>query len=185
MSPKFFLALPAMLLALSAVPTLALDISAGGSASGGTGDSGLSAGFGTSASASVQAGGGSDDDGAKRSASASGSASGTASIELDRNDPLLDVILLIRGNNWTKSSLSGLTEFKGKTYDADAWLNSENSAAFEQALKAHADDIADLRYSIAANADFTAWLDSENADASAVVAVGLSADGSLAVFVHR
>ena len=190
MTPKSFIALPAVLLALSTAPALALDVSiggsAGGSASGSTGDSGLSAGFGASASASVRTGG-SGDDGTTQSASASasGSASGSASLELDQNDPLLDVILLIRSSNWSKTSLSGLGEFKGKIHDIDVWLNSDNSAAFEQTLSAHANDIANLQYAAAANADFSAWLNSKNMSASAVVAVGVSADGSLAVFTHN
>jgi hypothetical protein len=190
MTLKPFLALPAVLLALSTVPASALDISIGGSVGGrascSTGDSGLSAGLGASASASVEAGGSSDDaDDTSDSASASASTTGSVSLDVDENDPLLDVMLLIRSSNWSKTSLSGLSDFNGQTHDVDVWLNSENSSAFEQTLSAHAGDIADLQYAAAANADFNAWLNSENTDASAVVAVGVSADGSLTVFTHN
>ncbi|MHB1110926.1 MAG: hypothetical protein ACYCZU_11520 [Devosia sp.] len=192
MSPKSFAAIPAVLLALCAVPAAALDLSvggsAGGNASGSTGDSGFSAGFDASASASATADHGSDDDDADGSASvaAGGSASAgvSGSLGVDDEDPLLDVLLLIRGSNWTKASFSGIGDVEGTTYDIDAWINSENSAAFEQTLAAKADDIANLQSSIAANADFNAWLDAENTDTSAVVAVGVAADGSLAVFTH-
>lgn len=193
MTIKSFVAIPAVLLALCAVPAYALDISvggsAGGSASGSSGDSGFSAGFDASASASGTVDPGSDDNddaGASASAGASGSASAGASgsVDTDSNDPLVDVMLLIRGNNWGNVSFSGLGDIDGETYDIDAWLNAENGAAFEQTVKAHADDIADLQASIAADADFSAWLDAENTDASAVVAVGVAADGSLAVFTR-
>ena len=191
MSPRSFAAIPAVLLALSAVPALALDLSvggsAGGSASGSTDDSGFSAGLDASASASASVGHNSDGGDGNGSASvaaggsASASASGAASLG---DDPLLDVMVLIRSSNWSKTSFSGLGDVDGATYDIDAWINSENSVEFDQTLEAHAGDIADLQYSIAANAAFSAWLESENADASAVVAVGVAADGSLAVFTH-
>lgn len=193
MSPRSLAAIPAVLFALSAVPAFALDISvggsAGGSASGSSGDSGFSAGFDASASASANTDDKSDDDDSASvggSVSGSGSASGGASgsADLGDDDPLLNVMLLIRGSNWTQASFSGLGDVDGTTYDIDAWINSENSAEFDQTLKANADEIADLQASIAANAEFSAWLDSENTDASAVVAVGVKADGSLAVFTH-
>jgi hypothetical protein len=181
-----------VLLALCAVPASALDLSvggsAGGNASGSTGDSGFSAGLDASASASVSADHGSDDGdgGGSISASAGGAASAGASgsVSVDDNDPLLDVLLLIRGSNWTEASFSGIGDVDGSTYDIDAWVNSENRAALEQTLEAHADDIATLQSSLSANADLSAWLDAENTDASAVVAVGVAADGSLAVFTH-
>lgn len=192
MSHRSLAAIPAVLFALSAVPAWALDISIGGSAGGGasgsSGDSGFSAGFDASASASASVDHDSDDDdnSAGGSVSGSGSVSGgaSASVDLDDDDPLLDVMLLIRGSTWTKVSLSGLGDIDGTAYDVDAWIDSDNSAEFEQTLKAHADDIADLQASIAANAELSAWLDAENTDASAVVAVGVNADGSLAVFTH-
>lgn len=190
MSPRSFVAIPAVLLALCAVPASALDLSvggsAGGNASGSTGDSGFSAGFDASASASADHG--SDDEGADGSASVAAGGSASADVSgsagVDENDPLLDVLLLIRGSNWTEASFSGLGDIEGTTYDIDAWINSENSAALEQTLEAKAEDIANLQSSIAANADFSAWLDTEDTDASAVVAVGVAADGSLAVFTR-
>jgi hypothetical protein len=197
MFPRSFTAIPAVLLALCAVPASALDISiggsAGGNASGSTGDSGFSAGLDASASASVAADHDSDDDsegdsstGGAASVAASGSASAdvSGSVGVDDQDPLHDVLLLIRSSNWTEVGLSGLEDVDGTTYDIDAWVNSENSAALEATLDEHADDIASLQSSIAANADFSARLDTENTDASAVVAVGVAADGSLTVFTH-
>lgn len=193
MSPKTLAAIPAVLFALSAVPAFALDISvggsAGGSASGSSGDSGFSAGFDASASASASAGHSDDDSesSAGASVSGSGSVSGDVSGSVDAgggDDPLLDVMLLIKGSNWTEASFSGIGDVDGTTYDVDAWINSDNSAEFNQTLEAHADEIADLQASLAANAELSAWLESENTDASAVVAVGVKADGSLAVFTH-
>ena len=187
MNHKSFVAVPAMLLALCAVPAYALDLniggSAGGSASGGTDDSGVSVSFDASASAGASSGHGSDDE-ASASASAAGSAAASGSVSIDEGDPLLDVILLIRSSSWTKASFSGLGEVDGTTYDVSAWLNSQNSAEFEQAIEAKAAEIADLQYSLAANAEANAWLEAEGTEASAVVAVGVAADGSLAVFTH-
>lgn len=189
MSPRSFAAIPAVLLALSAVPALALDLSIGGSASGSasgsTDDSGFSAGLDASASASASVGHNSDGGDGNSSVAAGGAASASAAGAASLgDDPLLDVMILIRSSNWSRTSFSGLGEVDGMTYDIDAWISSENSAEFDQTLEAHAGDIADLQYSIAANAAFSAWLDSENTDASAVVAVGVAADGSLAVFTH-
>lgn len=190
MSHRSLAAIPAVLFALSAVPAWALDTSvggsAGGSASGSSGDSGFSAGFDASASGSASVDDNDDVTSTDGSVSGSGSVSGgaSASVDVDDDDPLQDVVLLIRGSNWTKASFSGFGNIDGSTHDIDAWINSENSVELDQTLEAHADEIADLQASIAANADFSAWLDAENTDASAVVAVGVNADGSLAVFTH-
>ena len=132
---------------------------------------------------SASAGGGSDA-GGDVSGSASADASGSTSADLALDDPLLDVIVLINGSVWTDSSFSGVAGIDATTYDVGAWINSDNSAAFQSTLEANAGDIAELQAAIDANAEFSAWLDAENADVSSVVAVGVASDGSLAVFTH-
>jgi hypothetical protein len=209
MIPKSFIAIPALLIALCAAPAFALDINIGGSASddasGSIGDGGLSAGADSSASTSVSSEQSSGDGDANGSASvnangkaeaaapngeasanalASPAGSGSSSAVVEVNGPLNDVIQLIRGSNWSEASFSGFGSIDAAAYDIDAWLDSENSAEFDLTLEAKAEDIAELQHSIAANADFSAWLDFENVDASSVVAVGVTGDGSLAVFTH-
>ena len=140
---KSLAAIPAVLLTLSAVPALALDISIGGSASSGasagSGDSGLSVDLGATGSVSASAGGGSDA-GGDVSGSASADASGSTSADLALDDPLLDVIELINGSVWTDSSFSGVAGIDATTYDVGAWINSDNSAAFQSTLEVFTHD---------------------------------------------
>lgn len=190
MSPNVLVAIPVVLLALGAAPVSALDISIGGEAaaegSAGTSDSGASAGV--ESGAQVAGDTGSDEAGGSTSIDAGASGSVSASVDMaigdGERDPLHEVLLLIQASTWTPASFSAVTEVEATTYDIDAWITSENSAAFESTLAASADEIADLQAALAANAEVDAWLEAQGTDASAVVAVGVAADGSLAVFTH-
>ena len=179
--------LAAALVCLSTMsaPVLALDIglgvSVGGSTSASSGEgSGLSVGLGASADANLGLGGlgASDTTTAALSANAAGDAS------LTSGDDLSQVIALIDASNWTDKSLSGLTDIEATAYDVSSWINAGNEAAFDLALTANAGEIEDLHAAVAANASLESWLEANNATADDVVAIGVAADGSLAVFTN-
>ena len=93
-------------------------------------------------------------------------------------------IALIDASDWTTTSLSGLNDVEATAYDVTSWINAGNEAAFNLALTANADEIEDLHAAIAANASLESWLVANNATADDVVAIGVAADGSLAVFTN-
>ncbi len=172
MTSKTLAAALICLAALSA-PAFALDIGIGASASGGLSldvDAGVSVGGSLDLSTS-------DSTAAGIAANASGGASLTGSVELDR------VIALIDASVWTRTSLSGVAELQATAYDVSAWVNTGNAATLDAALSGKAGEIADLRAAVAANATLEAWLKANNATAADVIAIGVAADGSLAVFI--
>ena len=179
--------LAAALVCLSTMsaPVLALDIglgvSVGGSTSASSGEgSGLSVGLGASADANLGLGGlGSSD---TTTSALTANAAGPAS--LTSGDDLSQVIALIDASNWTDKSLSGLTDIEATAYDVSSWINAGNEAVFDLALTANADEIEDLHAAVAANASLESWLEANNATADDVVAIGVAADGSLAVFTN-
>jgi hypothetical protein len=194
MSYKSLASVLAVLMALAAGPAVALDlgVSVGASAStsgnAGNGDSSLNVDLGVDAALSAAVDDGDDgDDTTTGSVSANAAASATASVSAsstDEDDPLFDVIGLINASAWTSTSFSSLNQVNASVNDVSAWINSENSAALNAALEANAGEITDLQTAIAANAAFSAVLDAEGEDASNVIAVGVTADGSLAVFTE-
>jgi hypothetical protein len=120
-------------------------------------------------------------------------ANGSAGVEvetdldetLDTDDDRLDGLLrLIRSSNWSSGSLAGLTDFDANAFDIDAWLESDGSVELEQVLEANAGEIADLQAALEANAAFNAWLETEGTDISAVIALGQTADGEIAIFTY-
>lgn len=175
----------ACLCVLSA-PALALDIgvgvSLGGNASATSGEGGLSLGVasGIDATASL----GQDHLSAIDSTEASLSAKGSAALSLTSGDELGAVIGLIETSHWSESSLANLTEVDGTTYDVGAWINAENAAALDLALDGNADEINDLQVALASNVALNAWLEANNTSAEQVIAIGVAADGSLAVFTN-
>jgi hypothetical protein len=183
MTTKILAAAFACLCILSA-PAMALDISLGaslgGSASASSGDGGLSLGGGASADADLKYGLGQSTNSmaAGLTANASGAASLTGGDELDQ------VIALIEDSAWSEDSLSGISDIDATAYDVGAWINADNEAAFDQALSSNAGEIADLQAAVAANASLESWLEAHAATADDVVAIGVAADGSLAVFTN-
>jgi len=183
--------LAAMLVCLTAIPApafaLDLGVSVGASASASSSDSssGLSLGIGANADIGVGVDGSNGETvDSITSASISANAASDAALALDSTDDLSRVMALIETSTWTDTSLSGLTEIDGTTYDVGAWITSENAAAFDLVLTDNADEIADLQAALTANASFDAWLEANNESASSVVAIGVVADGSLAVFTN-
>lgn len=172
-------------LSTMSVPVLALDIgvgvSVGGNASTSSGEgSGLSLGLGASGDANLGLGGLGDSD----TTSAALSANATADASLTAGDELAQVIALIDASVWTDTSLSGFTEVDATAYDVSSWINADNQAAFNLALSANAGEIEDLHAAVAANASLESWLEANSATAGDVVAIGVAADGSLAVFTN-
>lgn len=159
-------------LSLAAIPAAALDVNVGASGTVGV-DAGASAGVQAQTRASVQAEGNAESEGGA-----------SASLHLSTDDELTIVIGLIETSTWSRASFSALGEVSARVYDINAWIDSENEAALESALAANAEEVADLQAAPRANASFEAFLEANNAAASAVVAVGVAVDGSLAIFTR-
>lgn len=187
------LAIAAACLALTTVPGFAVSLNLGGSASvsAGSGDSGLSVGLGADASANTS--------GLSLNASLSGSATGDVSGDaaaagsagvsvadtFSSDDELGRVVRLIETSNWSASSFANVSGVaSGTTYDISGMVNADNSAALDLALSANADEIGELQAALAANASLNSWLEAQGTQASEVIALGVAADGSLAVFTN-
>jgi len=173
----------ACLCALSA-PALALDIgvSLGGNASASVGGSGLSLGVATDVDATANLG--LDRSGTEDSTGGSLTANASAAQSLTADDELGVVISLIQSSQWTETSLASLTEIDGTTYDVSGWINADNTTAFDLALADNADEIDDLQVALSSNVALDAWLEANNTAAEDVIAIGVAADGSLAVFTN-
>jgi hypothetical protein len=168
-------------------PAMALDIgvgaSLGGNASASSGEgSGLSLGLGADLGANISVGPDAIDSAGNIGSSLSANASAAASLTAD--DDLSVVISLIHTSTWTEDSLSSLTDVDATAYDVSAWINADNAAALEFALTDNAGEIEDLHAALTANAALDAWLEANNSSAEDVIAIGVAADGSLAVFTN-
>lgn len=173
-------------LCILSAPALALDIgvgiSLGGNASSSSGEGGLSLGVGADVDAAASLG--PDDLGSIDSTAGSLSANASAAASLISDDELGVVISLIESSQWTSNSLASLTEIDATAYDVSGWINAENSTAFALALTDNADEIEDLQLALASNVVLDAWLEANNQTAEDVIAIGVAADGSLAVFTN-
>jgi hypothetical protein len=175
-------------LAAMSAPVLALDIglgvAVGGGASASTGEgSGLSVGLNASANAGLGLDG-LDSSGAISTTTAALSANGSGDASLTGNDELTQVIALIDASVWTELSLADASTEGATAYDVAEWLDAGSATSFNLALDANASEIEDLHAAIAANASLESWLEANNATAADVVAIGVAADGSLAVFTN-
>lgn len=173
-------------LCVMSAPAMALDIgvgvSLGGNASASSGEGGLSLGVGTDVDATANLG--LDDLGAIDSTAGSLSANASAAASLTSDDELGVVISLIEASNWTDASLANLTEIDATAYDVSGWINADNAVALDLALADNADEIEDLQAAVSGNVALDAWLEANNAAAEDVIAIGVAADGSLAVFTN-
>ena len=169
----------AVALILAAGPVQALGLHVGGSGNASGGGNGLSLSLGASADGSLDANGGSS------AAATTGSVTASALADSSGNDPLATVMGLINTSVWTDASFSGFTDTAATaTYNVDAWLTSDNKAAFTGILTASADKIDKLQAALQANVSLAAALQLDGVDPQNVVAVGVAADGSLAVFTY-
>lgn len=162
----------ALLLTLDAA--LAAGVSFTGTVSGSSRPSGHAAGA-HGANASVQAPGG---------GGGSVPSAATASVSVGSARNLDAVIELVEAGAWSRRSISRLKNIEGTLYHVSAWISADNRAAFEAALNAHYNEIKDLQAAVYDNFEFDAWLAIRYAEALDVVAIGVAADGSLAVFVR-
>ena len=187
------LAIVAACLALSTTPGFAVSRNVGGAASVSLGGDGVSVGLGTNASAdgstlSVGASLGVDratDDAAATDPASAGSASASIADSLSSDDGLGQVLRLIETSQWSASAFAEIDGVgNGTTYDVSGLLNADNQAAFDLALSANADEIGELQAALAANASLNSWLEAQGTEASEVIALGVAADGSLAVFTN-
>lgn len=188
------LAIAAACLALSTVPGFAVSLNLGGAASVSLGgDSGVSVGVGADASGdqsgiSLNANLGLDgaaDDALTGDAAANGAANVSLADSLSSDDELGRVVRLIETSNWSASSFANIDGVaNGATYDISGMVNADNQAALDLALSANADEIGELQAALAANASLNSWLEAQGTEASEVIALGVAADGSLAVFTH-
>lgn len=173
-------------LCMLGAPAMALDIglgvSLGANASATSNQGGLSLDVGADIDATASPG--QDHLSAIDSTQAGLSANGSAALSLTSGDELSAVIGLIETSHWSTGSLANVTEIDGATYDVGGWINAENAAAFDLALDGNADEIADLQAALASNIALSAWLEANNTAADAVIAIGVAADGSLAVFTN-
>jgi hypothetical protein len=181
-------------LALATLPANALGLNLGGSGSVGVsiaGDDGADLGASASVAASANASIDGDDsasaDGsvdAGLAADGGGDASVGADAGLAADDQLAVVIDLIANSDWTSSSFSAITNVSATVYDVNALVTAENALALDAALTANADDVAELQAALGANAELSALLEASESDASAAIAAGVAADGSLVIFTQ-
>ncbi|MEX2430575.1 MAG: hypothetical protein WD645_01495 [Dehalococcoidia bacterium] len=92
------------------------------------------------------------------------------------------VIGLILESRWSENSLQDVEVEELQLHNASALVGAEAQADFETVLSARARAIAQLRKAVSNNAAITAWLQARGVAPEAVVAVGKTANGSLAVF---
>lgn len=187
------LAVAAACLAMTTVPGFAVSLNIGGSASvsAGSGDGGLSVGLGADASTSTShfslnaglAGSTTGDVGGE--AAAAGTAGVSIADTLSSDDELGRVVHLIETSDWSASSFANVSGVaSGTTYDISGMVDADNSTALDLALSANADEIGELQAALAANASLNSWLEAQGTQASEVIALGVAADGSLAVFTN-
>ncbi len=91
------------------------------------------------------------------------------------------VINLIVNSNWATGDLAGHAAIDA-AFDVTAWLEAQTAADFNAAVAANRGEINDLHAAIAANAAMSAWLQANNIDLQSVVALGMTAEGTLVAF---
>ena len=91
------------------------------------------------------------------------------------------VINLIVNSNWATGDLAGYAAIDA-AFDVTAWLEAQTAADFNAAVAANWGEINDLHAAIAANAAMSAWLQANNIDLQSVVALGMTAEGTLVAF---
>jgi hypothetical protein len=170
-------------LSILSAPAMALDISLGASVDG-TASASSGEGGGLSLGLGANVGLGQDGINSTDSIGSSLSANASAAASLTSDDDLSVVISLIQTSTWTGDSLAGLTDVDATAYDVTGWINADNAAALEFALTDNAGEIEDLQAALTANVALDAWLEANNASAEDVIAIGVAADGSLAVFTN-
>lgn len=205
------ISIAALVAALAVTPSMALDLNVGLGANAGvdvpSDDDNASAGLGLGVDLNASA---EDDDGEGGSVSVGGSVDGGVSVDgdddeggslgvdtaatgsigaslsddsLDLNTRLDLMLKLINETDYDDSSFSAWADASSTTVvNVDDIFDADGQAKIDAALQANLDEHDDLNAAINANASLKAWLESEGIDASSVIAIDVSADGSVDVY---
>jgi hypothetical protein len=102
---------------------------------------------------------------------------------LDINTRLDLMLKLINESDYDDSSFSAWADATSTTVvHTDDIFDADGEAQIDAALQANLDEHDDLNAAINANASLKAWLESEGIDAASVIAIDVSADGSVDVY---
>ena len=176
----------ALLAALAATPTMALDLNVGVGANAGvdvsSDDDNASAGVGLGVD--LNAGAEDDDGDLGVDTAATGSIGGSLSDDsLDLNSRLALMLRLINESDYDDSSFSAWADASSTTLvNTDDIFDADGQGQIDAALQANLDEHDDLHTAINANASLKAWLESSDIDAASVIAIDVSADGSVHVY---
>jgi hypothetical protein len=181
------ISIAALVAALAVTPVMALDLNVGANAgvSASSDDDNTNAGLDLGVDVNANAGG---DDGEGGDlgvdTSATGSIGGSVSDESLDLDSRLDLMLrLISESDYDDSSFSAWVDGSSTVVvNTDDIFDADGQAQIDAALQANLDEHDDLNAAINANASLKAWLDSNDIDAASVIAIDVSADGSVHVY---
>jgi hypothetical protein len=183
------ISIAALVAALAATPSLALDLNVGGGANAAatvasdSNSTSADAGVGVDLKASAKGKGVNSGD-LGVDATTTGAINASASDDALDIDTRLDLLVKLINdadydetsfNTWADASATAVI----KTNDL---FDADGQAKIDAALQANLDEQDDLRAAIDANANLKAWLDSNGIDASSVIAIDVSADGSVDVY---
>ncbi len=174
-------------MALGCGAAAALEVRLGGSLGAGLAGEATIGGIGLGVDATASLTAGTNADGASSTShelSASLSGSGSTSASPAAEDEIDTVIRLIVSSHWSANALANVATVDGAVHDVGAWVDAGNEAALAAALDSKAGEIAQLQAALGANAAIDAWLGEHGVEPADVVAIGVAADGSLAVFTH-
>lgn len=188
MKIMYFAAVSALAIALGAAPAQALSLNVGASAgaTGSVNGSGGSLSLDASTSAKDSTGAAAGPTGTSAVAGAGATtASLSGSHKASVDGPIAKVIALIDTSVWSNASFSHYSQARGTTtYNVDGWVSGDNKTALSETLTANARKISRLQAAIVANASLSAELKAKGIAPQDVIAAGVAADGSLAVFTH-
>ena len=107
----------------------------------------------------------------------------TSDDDLDVNARLDALIELINDSDYSDTSFDAWADASNTTViNVDDLFDLEGNARIDAAIQANLGEHDDLNAAIDANAGLKAWLDSNGIDASSVIAIDVSADGSVDVY---
>jgi hypothetical protein len=160
----------ALLAALAVVPATAASLNVG---------VGLDVGAGVTTDANAGDNGSNTTVSGSAATGVSVSSTGDGSSSLDVNA----LLRLIGNANYDDDSFSSWTSASATSViNLDDRLDASSNAAIDAAVTANLDEQDDLRAAISANADLSAWLETNGIDATSVIAIDVAADGSVDVY---
>jgi hypothetical protein len=150
------ISIAALVAALAVAPALALD---------------LNAGVGVTAGANVDT-------------TVTGAIGANASADnADLNLRLDGLLKLINDTDYSNDSFSAVADLSATSLvKVDDLFDLDAQSKIDAAVQANLDEHEDLSAAIDANASLKAWLDANGIDANSVIAIDVSADGSVEVY---